>query len=1054
MKINPKLSKSEINLIAQAISSPSSSIVGRDIVVQDYDVDDVVSMPGKVDSVAYVILSGSLRTVCKDIHQRIVTLSRYERGSLIGEKGWLRHAGQRDVSILAADRCRLALIPDELLRRGTGTYRGRDALTASSQDELLMRLETLSATGAEIGALLSETGEIVARDIAPGEILFAEGDTADFACLILSGCLEALQWDHQVARVIGASGPGTLVGELGVLENKPRSATVRALEHSTVLVLSAETTRLICEAAGVASLTSALRAGYALSNRGIAYSVLTSSSEGDQVVTTIQLAGNRTVTVTRALSSEVVIARDAVTPQKTLSSPDGLSHIGIRNDVPVVVEGLQDWEDLPAVMNNLLSGKALETWRQAAFEANGTLLFAQEPSLDSDATACACTAVTVGTIRKHAEAGATALVDIERVCGAGGVCGGCHNRLSTILGRENFTLCRTSVSPLCEGSVQLRLEPVGCKLPTISAGQYVSIEGLINGAWVSRSYTVVESGADMIECGIKIEQQGLFSPWLAGLEKVVLTRVSAPQGEPLSEEGSPLLFIVAGIGVTPAVAALRAIADRRRIHVVYIHRGRTAAPYLDEFEAAADQSRIGFMPYDTSIGGRPDLAKLADSAIQASGASEALVCGPLVWASEITELLNDKGIAVRKEVFVHAGSASGPEMVCPGAWRDSGRPPKVPKWQVFKVNEPGLPEAEAKSFLEQFFTENNGLGGFESRWREVETEIRTTGSYRQTEEELTFGARVAWRNASRCIGRLYWSGLKVRDCRHLTHPDDIATALFEHLDLAYNDGNLTPLMTVFDQVDANNSSIRIWNPQLMRYAGYQTSAGQIVGDPAQLELTRSIEGLGWRGAGGNFDLLPIVIDVPGHKPRYYEIPPANRKEVPIRHPQIPGIGDLNLKWYAIPAVSDMAFDCGGVLYRCAPFNGWYMATEIGARNFTDVDRYNLSFKLAEKMELDTSRERSLWRDKVLTAMTEAVLWSFDRAGVKIVDHHSASLEFLQFCKNEQDTERDIFGHWPWLVPPIGGSATPLFLDHWTDTEIKPALMMQEPCRRESFGSSD
>jgi len=148
--MNPKLSKSEINLIAQAISSPSSSIVGRDIVVHDYDVDDVVSMPGKVDSVAYVILSGSLRTVCKDIHQRIVTLSRYERGSLIGEKGWLRHVGQRDVSILAADRCRLALIPDELLRRGTGTYRGRDALTASSQDELLMRLETLSATGAEI----------------------------------------------------------------------------------------------------------------------------------------------------------------------------------------------------------------------------------------------------------------------------------------------------------------------------------------------------------------------------------------------------------------------------------------------------------------------------------------------------------------------------------------------------------------------------------------------------------------------------------------------------------------------------------------------------------------------------------------------------------------------------------------------------------------------------------------------------------------------------------------------------------------------------------------
>ena len=182
----------------------------------------------------------------------------------------------------------------------------------------------------------------------------------------------------------------------------------------------------------------------------------------------------------------------------------------------------------------------------------------------------------------------------------------------------------------------------------------------------------------------------------------------------------------------------------------------------------------------------------------------------------------------------------------------------------------------------------------------------------------------------------------------------------------------------------------------------------------------------------------------GHKPRYYEIPQAQRRELRIRHPQFPGIEELDLKWYAVPAVSDMALDCGGILYQCAPFNGWYMATEIGARNFTDVDRYNLSFEIAEKIGLDTRRERTLWRDKALTAMTEAVLWSFEAEGVKIVDHYSASLEFLQFCRNEQDVAREVHGHWPWLVPPIGGSATPLFLDNWKDSEIKPALVMQEP----------
>jgi nitric-oxide synthase len=284
----------------------------------------------------------------------------------------------------------------------------------------------------------------------------------------------------------------------------------------------------------------------------------------------------------------------------------------------------------------------------------------------------------------------------------------------------------------------------------------------------------------------------------------------------------------------------------------------------------------------------------------------------------------------------------------------------------------------------------------------------------------------------------------VRDARHLTHPDDMATALFEHLDLAYNKGNLTPIMTVFNPGTPERPAVRLWNPQLLRYAAYRTPTGQVVGDPAQLSLTDAIEALGWRGAGGRFDLLPIVIAVAGQRPRYYEIPAAQRHEVRIRHPKYPGIEELGLQWYTVPAVSDMALDCGGVRYRCAPFNGWYMATEIGARNFTDVGRYNLLLQIAEKIGADTRRESTLWRDKALTAVTEAVLWSFEAEGVKIADHYSASLEFLQFCRNEQESAREIHGHWPWLVPPIGGSATPLFLDQWTDVEIKPALVMQEP----------
>lgn len=52
-------------------------------------------------------------------------------------------------------------------------------------------------------------------------------------------------------------------------------------------------------------------------------------------------------------------------------------------------------------------------------------------------------------------------------------------------------------------------------------------------------------------------------------------------------------------------------------------------------------------------------------------------------------------------------------------------------------------------------------------------------------------------------------------------------------------------------------------------------------------------------------------------------------------------GEMGLKWYAVPAVSNMLLDCGGLEFTACPFNGWYMCTEVGARDLCDVSRYNI-----------------------------------------------------------------------------------------------------------------
>ena len=98
----------------------------------------------------------------------------------------------------------------------------------------------------------------------------------------------------------------------------------------------------------------------------------------------------------------------------------------------------------------------------------------------------------------------------------------------------------------------------------------------------------------------------------------------------------------------------------------------------------------------------------------------------------------------------------------------------------------------------------------------------------------------------------------------------------------------------------------------------------------------------------------------------------------------------------------MTLEIGGIEFMAAPFNGWYMGTEIGARNLADEDRYNLLPIVADKMGLDLHDKNSLWKDRALIELNQAVLYSFRKAGVKIIDHHSASKQFMQFMRQEEE----------------------------------------------------
>jgi len=350
---------------------------------------------------------------------------------------------------------------------------------------------------------------------------------------------------------------------------------------------------------------------------------------------------------------------------------------------------------------------------------------------------------------------------------------------------------------------------------------------------------------------------------------------------------------------------------------------------------------------------------------------------------------------------------------------------------------------EATDYLQLLYSERGERLNV-NRLVRVASEIQNTGTYQHTTEELVYGAKLAWRNNTKCIGRLHWQTLTVRDMRHLTTEEKIFDGLCDHIRFATNGGKIKSTATVFAAQVPGEEGIQIWNPQLIRYAGHRKADGSVVGDPLHVDLTDAIEEMGWRGDDSSpFDILPIVIQLPGKRPKMFDIPRDLVLEVEIQHPDYPWFRSLGLRWHALPVISNMRMEIGGISYTAAPFNGWYMGTEVGARNLADVNRYNLLPIVARGMGLDTSSDRTLWKDRALVELNVAVLSSFAARGVTIVDHHTASRQFMLHDAREQTNNRPVHAHWPWLVPPLSGALSPIFhVQTYKNIKLKPNFFYQ------------
>ena len=218
-------------------------------------------------------------------------------------------------------------------------------------------------------------------------------------------------------------------------------------------------------------------------------------------------------------------------------------------------------------------------------------------------------------------------------------------------------------------------------LPPARAGQYLTLR--VDGAGQPapvRSYSLSSApGAGAYRISVKRESHGLVSGYLNGtLRPGATLEVAAPRGDfVLDDVTGPVLLISAGIGVTPVLAMLHALAARRSERDVWwIHgaRGPREHPLAAEAHALlASLPHAREHVFYSATAGRLSKDKLL--ALEVPADASAYICGPASFMTDMRDALSAAGVDPAR---IHTELFGALASINPGLTGQAARPPHQP----------------------------------------------------------------------------------------------------------------------------------------------------------------------------------------------------------------------------------------------------------------------------------------------------------------------------------------------------------------------------------------
>ncbi|HEX5303430.1 MAG TPA: MOSC and FAD-binding oxidoreductase domain-containing protein [Streptosporangiaceae bacterium] len=257
------------------------------------------------------------------------------------------------------------------------------------------------------------------------------------------------------------------------------------------------------------------------------------------------------------------------------------------------------------------------------------------------------------------------------------------------------TLMVTAVTRESNAVASLSLaDPAGASLPPPQPGQFLTVRlDVMPGAPpLLRSYSLSGApGAGSYRISVKREEHGAASQFVHGrLRPGDRLEVAAPRGTFVLQPGErPVLLISAGVGATPVLAMLHALAaSRSGREVWWLHGARSQAeePFAGESRSLLASLARGHRHVchshpgpgevpgrDYQTAGRLSAAVLAGLGLPAD--ADAYLCGPAGFMAEMSAAVTDLGIdraRVHTEIFGATPAST------PGIAAVPARPPHPP----------------------------------------------------------------------------------------------------------------------------------------------------------------------------------------------------------------------------------------------------------------------------------------------------------------------------------------------------------------------------------------